>query len=244
MIESYNKKELETKIDQYVNGQLSPQEVDELWTELIRDGYHLDYLKSVANLKSVIKKRREQKQAEKRKRYRYYAAAAVAILLIAVMSIFTVTNIDSNSQLQPIQTIELDYYRSGEGAISSGTQSDVIQKAITLANTGQIDEAIAFLKEELSTASDPEWISTLSLNIGSLLYNQGKFEESIVHFDRVIERKDAIEVLILEKAYWYIGNAYFQLDHLAEARNYIEKAYELDGAYRRVTQSYLKALSQ
>lgn len=244
MIESYNKKELETKIDQYVNGQLSPQEIDELWTELIRDGYHLDYLKSVANLKSVIQKRRVQRQAQKRKRYRYYAAAAVAILLIAIMSVFTIININSNAQLQPIQNIELDYYRSSEGAVSSGVQPEVIQKAIALANTGQIDEAISYLKEELSKASEPEWISTLSLNIGSLLYNQGEYKESIAHFERVIERKDAIDVLTLEKAYWYVGNAHFQLNHLTEARNNIEKAYDLDGAYRRVTQSYLKALSQ
>lgn len=243
MIESYNKKEIETKIDQYVNGQLSPEEIDELWAELVRDGYHLDYLKTVANLKSVIRERREQKQAQK-KRYWYYAAAAVVVMLIAVMSVVTITNISSDSQLQPIQTIELDYYRSGEGAISSGDQSEVIQKAINLANTGEINEAITFLEQELAVASEPEWISTLSLNIGSLLYNQGKYEESISHFENVIEHKNAINVLMLEKAYWYVGNAHFQLDHLTEARTNIKKAYELDGAYRRVTQSYLKALPQ
>jgi hypothetical protein len=48
---------------------------------------------------------------------------------------------------------------------------------------------------------------------------------------------------MLEKAYWYTGNAYFHLDQLSSAQNYIEKAYELNGAYRRVTQSYLNALS-
>lgn len=243
MIESYNKKEIETKIDQYVNGQLSPDEIDELWAELIRDGYHLDYLKTVANLESVIRERREQKEAQK-KRYWYYAAAAVVVMLIAVMSVVTITNISSDSQLQPIQTIELDYYRSGEGAISSGEQSEVIQKAINLANTGEVNEAITFLEQELAIASEPEWISTLSLNIGSLLYNQGKYEESISHFENVIEHKNAINVLMLEKAYWYVGNAHFQLDHLTEARINIKKAYELDGAYRRVTQSYLKALPQ
>lgn len=242
MIESHNKNELETKIDRYVNGQLSPQEVDELWTELIRDGYHLDYLKSVANVKAVVEKRRDQKKAQKRKIW-YYAAAAVMVLLLAVMSVITLTN-NTDSSLQPVQSIELDYYRSGDGGAVSGTESEVIRKAITLANTGQIDEAVTILEEELAEASDPEWVSTLSLNIGSLLYNQGKFEESISYYENVIERREEIDVLMLEKAYWYAGNAYFQLDHLSEARNYIEKAHELDGAYRRVTQSYLNALPQ
>lgn len=244
MIESFHEKDLESRIDQYVNGQLSPQEIDELWTELIRDGYHLEYLKTVANVKSVIEKKREQKHEQQKKQYVYYAAAAVVALLIAVLSVITVTDIGTQTALQPVQTIELDYYRSGEGALTSDEQDRVIREAITLANTGRINEAIAVLKEELGRASEPEWISKLSLNLGSLLYNQGEYEESIPYYDNVIAHKDDIDVLMLEKAYWYIGNAYFQLNQLAEARTYIEKAYELDGAYRRVTKSYLDALSQ
>lgn len=241
MIENFNEKELESKIDQYVNGQLSSQEIDELWAELIRDGYHLDYLKSVANLKAVVKRRREQREAQKQRTYWYYAAAAAIVLLVAVMSVFTLTNTNSGV-VQPIESIELDYYRSTDGFITTDAKSEVIQKAIALANTGQVKEAVSFLKEELADASEPTWISRLSLNLGSLLYNQGQYEESISYFNNVIEHKDDVDVLMLEKAYWYVGNAYFQLDQLTEARNNIENAYELNGAYRRVTQSYLKAL--
>ena len=68
MIESFSQNKLEEKIDRYVNGQLSQEEVDELWAELIQDGYHLDYLKTVANLKEVVKKKKERrKDREKEK---------------------------------------------------------------------------------------------------------------------------------------------------------------------------------
>lgn len=242
MIESFNKKDLEAKIDQYVNGQLSAQEIDELWSELIQDGYHLDYLKSVANLKAVIKKRRAEQKAREARRYWYYAAAAVVTLLIAVMS-FLNYSVQDNSEVKPISEIELNYYRSGDGSVSVGDGSEIIRNAIALANTGQVSEAVSLLENELETATEADWIAELSLNLGSLYYNQGKFQQAIEHYDKVISNKEHIDVLMLEKAYWYTGNAYFHLDQLSTARSYIEKAYDLNGAYRRVTQSYLNALS-
>ncbi len=52
-----------------------------------------------------------------------------------------------------------------------------------------------------------------------------------------------MEVLIREKAYWYLGNSYFQMNQLEQARQAIQHAYELNGAYRRVTKHYLDALA-
>lgn len=55
MLENRKSKELEEKIDLYINGQLSRKEVDELWIELIQEEYLIDYLKTVANVKAIIK---------------------------------------------------------------------------------------------------------------------------------------------------------------------------------------------
>ncbi|WP_440999652.1 tetratricopeptide repeat protein [Fodinibius sp. SL11] len=245
MIESFNKKELEEKIDQYINGQLSAQEVDELWAELIQDGYHLDYLKSVANLKAVIEQKREEQKSANKKRYWYYAAAAVIALLIAVVGVMNIST-QQQTSVEPISSIELDYYRSGDGTVSADPDMKVIQDAIKLANTGRENEAISLLQSELENATEPAWIAELSLNLGSLHYNNGNYSIAIKHYERVVSYQDNenVDVLMLEKAYWYIGNAYFHLDQLVDAKTNIEKAYELNGAYRRVAQSYLNALSE
>ena len=242
MIESFNKKELEEKIDRYVNGQLSAQEVDELWAELIQDGYHLDYLKSVANLKAVIERKREKQKSTTKERYWYYAAAAVIAFLIAVVGVMNIST-QQQSSVEPVSSIELDYYRSGDGTIASSSDKEVIRNAIELANTGRENEAISLLASELENASETGWIAELSLNLGSLHYNNGNYNKAIEHYERVVAHKDNVDVLMLEKAYWYIGNAHFHLDQLVDARMNIEKAYELNGAYRRVAQSYLNALS-
>lgn len=244
MIESFNEKELEEKIDQYINGQLSAEEVDELWAELIQDGYHLDYLKSAANLKAVIERKRKERKSKQKAKYWYYAAAAVVALLIGVFAVMNYSTQDSTRTLQPISSVELDYYRSGNGTLDADDKAGVISKAIELANTGQVNEAISLLDAELKEASEPTWIAKLSLNLGSLYYNQSNYDQAIRYYQNVIEHKQHVDVLMLEKAYWYVGNAYFHQDKLTEAESNIEEAYEINGAYRRVAESYLEALSE
>lgn len=244
MIESFSQNKIEEKIDRYVNGQLSQKEIDELWAELIQDGYHLDYLKTVANLKEVVKKKKEKSKALRLKKYRNYAAAAVIALTIGVLGVMNLSQSGANGDIRPIDRIELDYYRSGDGTVNVTPDNSVIRDAITLANTGKFDQATALLSKELQQASDPQWISELNLNLGSLHYNEGNYEQATDFFKEVIERETSIDVLTLEKAYWYLGNAYFQLDKLEMAKKHIEKAYALNGAYRRVAKSYLNALSK
>ncbi|NGP88384.1 tetratricopeptide repeat protein [Fodinibius halophilus] len=241
MIESYNEKQLEEKIDKYVNGQLSPRETDELWAELIQDGYHLDYMKSVANVKAVIQRKKKERQQQKRRKQWFYAAAAAIIFLVGIVGYMNLYNQDNARSLQPISSIELDYYRSTDGSVTEDPK--IIRNAIQLANTGAVEEAINLLNNELQQASKPAWIAELSLNLGSLYYNEGDYKESVNHYQRVVEHKKNVDVLMLEKAYWYMGNAYFHMDKLVKARIHIEKAYDLNGAYRRVSKSYLDALS-
>ena len=244
MIESFTEGEMKEKIDLYINGQLSEEEIDELWAELIQDGYHLEYLKTAANLRDMLIREREREEAAAPKQYRYYAAAAVIALLIGLVTIFTLPQFNTGTEVRPIETIELDYYRSADGSVTNGNEhQQVIREAITLANAGKFNEAVNLLKNERQKASSTKWVAELNLNLGALYYNENQFGESTAYFEEVIAEKEELEVLTVEKAYWYLGNAYFQLDQLDKARANIEQAYELNGAYRRVAQSYLNALA-
>ncbi|HEX6983214.1 MAG TPA: tetratricopeptide repeat protein [Balneolaceae bacterium] len=240
MSDLLEKHELEAKVNRYINGELSADEVDELWADLIQDEDHLDYLKNIANLKAVIKQRKEK---EKSRRQWYYAAAAVIALVIAVMTFMNYFVPDGLGKVEPISQIKLNSYRSVNDIAPASGDSEIIKKAVMLANTGKVLEAINLLQGELEKASEPKWIAKLSLSLGSLYYNQGDYPKAIEYYSKVIANKEHIDVLMLEKAYWYRGNAYFQNDQLTKARENIEKAYNLNGAYRRVTESYLKAMS-
>jgi tetratricopeptide (TPR) repeat protein len=219
--------------------------VEELWTELVQDDYYLDYLKSVANLKSVVDKKNSRARITQIRAYWRYAAAAVVALLLGVLFVLNYSSMVSAPEVSPIDKIQLDYYRSSsELSGETGDKRKVIREAITMANKGNFEGAVALLKTELNQAEDPAWVAEIRLNLGSLFYNKGFFEESLTYYQKVLENREGIDVLTLEKAYWYMGNAYFQLEQLDKARTSIENAYELNGAYRRVAQSYLKALAK
>lgn len=243
MIESNRNKELEELIDEYVEGNLTSEQTDELWAKLIENEYYLDYLKSVANLKKIASNRsKETSGIRKIGQAHYWTTAAAALLLIVGSVVVFDLSTQSSETVTPITSIELDYYRSAEGVITEEGESDVIRRAISTANTGEVDQALQLIDDELAANPGPYLKAELLITAGSILYNSAHFNESIDRFENALEI-DHGDVMLNERNYWYLGNAYFQINQLDEAKAALEKAFELNGAYSRVAQSYLRALS-
>lgn len=241
---------IERKIDLYVNGKLDQHQIDELWSELIQDESALDYLKTVANLKELAGRERELYPGRARQsgydrtnepRTPWMIAAAAAVLLM--IGSWGVLQLDwEDQQPEPIAQIELDYYRSGESSIDPTSDETVIREAIILANRGEHLMAIDLLEQELESTSDSYSRSQLYLNAGSILYNNSSYAEAASRFERIVNEEIG-DLLIQERAWWYLGNTYFQLNRMDEALQAFRRAYELNGAYSRVAESYLKALA-
>lgn len=242
MIESKVNKDLEEQIDLYVNGKLSAEQIDELWAELVQDGYYLDYMKSVVNLKAVIDQKDKIKKTSpvlSLKKVSQYAAAAAMILIVGVVGILNY-NSSVDALINPISDIGLDVVRDVSG-VSETVTSDVIRRAIRLASEGESEEAVVLLQNELENLTEPQMIADIALSLGSIQYNSGDYASSVLSFDLLVQQPD-INLLTLEKGYWFMGNAYFQLDRLPEAEEAFQKAYELNGAYSRVAKTYVDAL--
>lgn len=243
MIESNRNKDLEKRIGEYVDGKLSSREVDELWAELINNEYYLDYLKSVASLKKIAEDRHVESERirEDSKKRVWMSAAAAILLMISSVAIFNLST-ETSEMIKPISSIELDYYRSADGMATEQLESDVVRRAISTANTGEVTAALNLLSEELTKASTQYDQAELLITSGSILYNAGQFTDSINQFETALEL-NYDDMMLRERNYWYLGNAYFQMNKLDEAKEALEKAFELNGAYSRVAQSYLRALS-
>jgi len=246
MIESRINKELERQIDLYVNGKLTPEETDNLWAELIQDEYYLDYMKSVANLKGVIEKKRNVSSKPRviglRSSYTKFAAAAAVIIAAGLFGFFNLYT-NSSNQIEPISEIPLENYREADGAIQGNESDKTIREAVALANAGEIEKAVSLLQNELKDATKSDYKAKVALSLGSIHYNAGAYQRSIENFKVAISQPE-IDVLVLEEAYWFLGNAYFQTDQISEAQSAFEKAYELNGAYRRVVKSYLDVIAE
>ena len=245
MIESNVNKELEFKIDLYVNGKLNQDQVDELWSELIQDSYYLDYTKSVANIKAVIEEQRSKNKVtpvyKLRKVINYGAAAAIAII-IGVLGIMNYSSNDSLEGIVALEQLDLGNIRGADDS-PSNTNFDIIKEAIELATNGNVESAISLLESELLKENESIKVAEMSLTLGSIQYNYGEYNSALINFNRVVNQ-ETIEDQTLEKAYWYLGNTYFQLDQLEEAEIAFQKTFELNGAYSRISKSYLDALSK
>ena len=243
MIESKVNKDLEKQIDLYANGKLDADQIDELWAELIQDEYYLDYMKSVVNVKAVLDRNQNKQQTTKvfdLRKFTQYATTAAAVLIIAVAGILTFSDQNAVS-VNPIDSIGLDVVRNAEG-VPEDVTNEAIRTAIRLASEGEIQQAVTLLEAELNSTSDPQLIADIALTLGSIHYNAGDYESSIENFELITEQQD-INILTLEKGYWYLGNAYFQMDKLAQAEESFQKAYNLNGAYSRVAKTYVDALN-
>lgn len=243
MIESNRNKDLEKRIEAYVDGNLSPLEIDELWAELLDNEYYYDYMKSVASLKKISEDRENESKlqsTESQKRV-WLSAAAAILLMFGAATIFNIST-EPAETVSPISSIELDYYRSADGNVSDDVESDVVRRAISTANTGNVAEALRLINEELQKENSDYKQAELLITSGSILYNSGQFSEAISRFETAIDIKYD-DMMLRERNYWYLGNAYFQINKLDEAKFALEQAFELNGAYSRVAQSYLRALS-
>lgn len=245
MIESNFNKDLERKIDLYINGKLTKEQTDELWAELIQDEYYLDYAKSVANLKAIIvEERTEQEKAPThtlRKIANYGVAAAIA-MIIGVIGVLNFTSNNSNdTTIDALGWIEYDTYRSSNDSPAI-TDNEAIKQAIRLANDGNTEEAILLLSNELERSTDANEIAELSLTLGSIQYNYGEYYDALESF-RMVVNQENVNILILEKGYWYLGNTLLQLDETIEAEIAFQNTLELDGQYSRIVQRYLEMLN-
>jgi len=242
MIESNIKNELEKKIDQYVGGNLNEKEIDELWSEVIFDDYYYDYMKTVASLKGLAdgEKKSNIHFLNRSSTLQWFAAAAIVIIASGLI-LFNVYD-EQQYNVQPINSIELDYYRSAEGVTESTDVSEIIMSVISEANRGNIASAISIVENSINDISSQEGKAELLATAGSIYYNEGMYLEATEYFERSLDY-EIENVIIQEQNYWYLGNAYFQLNRIEEARTTLEKAYQLNGAYSRVAERYIQALA-
>lgn len=236
--------ELERKMHLYVNGRLTESQIDELWTEMIQVEGALDYLKTIAAIRqiSLDEERRKMERGSGGSviRLRWSFAAAAVLIIAGLFYLYAPTG--DGVSLSPVASIELDYYRSSAGSADPTRLEGVVRQAIVLANEGETLAAVRVIEEEIRRTEHPDEQVQLYIHGGSILYNASRFREAAGFFSEAagIEGSDP---LLRERAWWYLGNSWFQLNNLELAREAFQNAYNLDGAYSRIAWSYLTALA-
>lgn len=237
--------ELEQKIDRFIRDRMNPEEIDDLWVELLQDDEYIDYLQTSANLREIVRRKTKSKPSGRvhiLNPWKRSVAAAAAILIMIAGSVTLYLSFDEPQSVEPIASIELDYYRSGDSEAVQDETEAVIREAIIRVNEGFYEDAIRILDEQLEITEDPDLCASLQINAGSIMYNTGHYRDALERFQHVVENEEG-DAMIRERALWFLGNTHFQLNEMDEARRAFQMAYELNGAYSRIAQSYLRALT-
>lgn len=234
--------ELEKKIDAYIKGKLSSEEVEELWVELLKKPDYIDLLETEIDLKRLYEAREKEKNTTY---YWKWIAAAAAIVLIVLAINFFDTNSDKAIQEWAQAEINLSENLASAPVTRSATEiappDSMLNVGFKAAIEGDINRAKKIYKRILHQYDDPEVLSKAYLNLGILQYNSGSFETSIGNFRKAITINDSDRILT-ERAYWYMGHAYINTDQLEEARSAIQQAYNLGEIYKKEAFKMLKRL--
>ncbi|MDZ7682902.1 MAG: tetratricopeptide repeat protein [Fodinibius sp.] len=117
----------------------------------------------------------------------------------------------------------------------------LLNRGFEAAISGDVEKALNYYNQIIEDYKDEPAAVKAYLNKGIIQYNSGSFEESISSFEAVLDNVSK-KPIVREKAYWYMGNAFINIDELKKAREAIHTTYAIDGIYRKPAFRLLKKL--
>lgn len=236
--QSRDKVELAQKIDAYLKGKLSEDEVDTLWIELLKRPDYLEYLKTEAALKDLIAERSGhdmvQSEPPKGPAYRpWLSIAAAVVLIIASVVVFRLVNQQSPATLAPDQ-IDVNELASADVMRSS---TDEIKKIDSLLNlgfesavSGKTDKARQIFSDIIHNYSDEPTRAMAYLNLGILRYNNHDFSEAAASFRKAGQFAEN-DSITKQKAGWFLANTYLKNGKEHEAKMLLQQISGSKGLY-------------
>lgn len=249
------RKELLEKIDSYIKGKLTQEEIEKLWTEFLKYPEMFRYFETEAQVHDMIKKRdipdsfqidRVEEPGRETPPYRLWVYAAVAALIMVIgLQFFSVQHPETAASELALASIDLnelvasDINRSDEG---EALEFDIkINTAIELAQNDSTEMAIDLFRELLTRNLNDNQTERAELDLGILLYNKGEYNEAKTHFAE-LTKGDSFHEPFVEKGWWYYGNTLLNTGDIEGAHNAINIAYEMNGPFREPAFELMKKI--
>lgn len=247
-----DKKEIIRQIDRYITGELDQNETDLLWIEFLKNPNYYDWFETELHLRHLIKKGSIQgdKPAEKPENFgtgnaKFWILAIAAIILLSFgIQYFSVTDGDVMTQiaLDNIDHTELlgsDILRSDQQEVRPVDIS--INEALAEALEGNTKASIGRFREILSEFPVAEQKNRIEMNLAILLYNTSDFTGAKELFLNIIAA-ETVTSYSREKALWFLGNTYLNLEDPENAKDVLFEVYSLDGRFKNSASQHLLQL--
>lgn len=231
-------KHIEERIELYLDDNLSKSEIEELWIDILQRPEYLDHLKINLSLRELHK--RKKKTFPLVAQNYHLGILTMAALLLAVFY-FTILNSITSPYKAPLTQIDLheiqspDVMRAVDGYLT-GIDS-LMHEAFNAAVMGENAQALNLYKNILNEAS-PENAVKAHFNTGIILYNEKQFGDAAKSFYAALTLRKNLP-RVEEKARWYLGNTYANLDSLINARYTFYRTYQMNGVHKNEAREML-----
>jgi len=257
--------ELLKTIDAFLKGELSEAEEDTLWERLLKHPEYLDYLETEAALRDLyqqktntndehksIKEQLESDQisgripSESNTNINRLGAALAVAASIAIIFAFlflinqpqhkapgelAINSIEVNSmETSDVRRSEINELSPADSLLNVGMQA---------AMTDNMSKAERIYREVITKYDSKPAAAMAHLNLGIIQYNLGEYENAITSFRSALDIPNTT-MIVEEKAYWYMGNAYVNLEQWEKARSVVYEAYVQQGIFRDAAESLLE----
>ena len=236
---------LHKKIDAYLRGDLSQEEVEELWVELLKNPEYIDELQTEIDIARLYEQKKQASRKSSRFAYgKWLAAAAAVALLVISINYF---NRDVQKPLEEWTTSQIILSENlasspvTRSASNIATQDSLLNAGFKAAIEGDEERASKIYQSIIERYDTVVVVSKAHLNLGILKYNAGDFEKSIDNFRKALatERDNP---MVEEQASWFISNALINTKQLKEAREHLQGIYTSGQIYSEEAYKLLKRL--
>lgn len=248
------------RIDAYIKGKLSEDQVENLWRDLLKNPEYIDYLETEIGVKGIIESKLRSKSTRdtgssgsgKHKSFNYHARAiAVAAVLGVLLTFgyFYIFQSGPSPAEMAMTRIELadnlvtpDVTRSRDQDGLKDTDA-LLRLGYEHALAGNSEQAIEQYKKVIETAEVPGVAAKGYLNLGMVLYNSGSYHQAEISFLEAIDKQSG-QNTVMEKAYWYLAHAYLMLDNRDQARSTLVTVSNMNGYFKSQADKILQELGK
>jgi tetratricopeptide (TPR) repeat protein len=241
--------EIIEQIHHYLNGDLDNHAIDLLWEEFLKNPEYLDYLETEAELRNILQNSDENVFSDQQSSssFKKWSLAMAAVLVLSVglqffnlsnksgVQDYTLVNISLN------EMVSMDVYRSVENDIDQINTE--INRGLEAALTGRDDESLSIFEGLMETDLNANQATRVFLNMGILLYNKNEFAISADAFRNVLVINSDLPEYLLERSWWFLGNALVKLQDYETAREALLKVVEYDDFYKERAEVLLTRLN-
>ena len=238
------------QFDRYIAGELSHEEIEKLWADLIDHPELLDELKVQASLKSAFDQNQADSARENTVDYTSSASIVKWVVPIAAVVIIAIGfswfqfsgSPDKPVAIESISHAELyspDVQRSEEGERLRGVDS-LMHAGYTSAVNSEIQPAITYFQQVADSDLDNDSPAKAKHNLGIIFYNDRDFEQAVQTFKEAIEYES--DRSFLAKTHWYLANTYIQLEHYDAAYEHAQLTLEKGSDFEHEARDLIQAL--